>query len=266
MPNSPGLGLPNPQSYDATTTPGVVHDRVTGLDWLQSPGIELYPRASAIELCDGLSVAGFEDWRAPAFIELVSLFDVLPNEADPQNAIYLSHTFQAEGRFWSTSTVSKSGLGRLLDFTADGCGHTASCSIGVAGKADEALGGAWCVRNGQQPATSARYESSGTSVTDRRTGLVWFSVPATVQTSAYDDAVSTCQGLGDGVRLPSITELLSILVPNLDSKAFPNWASDAFAWSGSPIPIRAGAYWAAAIGGATRADDASNHNRVQCVR
>ncbi|HYQ44401.1 MAG TPA: hypothetical protein VER11_20600, partial [Polyangiaceae bacterium] len=29
VPNSPGLGLPNPQNYDAETTPGVVHDIVT---------------------------------------------------------------------------------------------------------------------------------------------------------------------------------------------------------------------------------------------
>src|SRR5215471_9261180 len=32
MPNPPSTGLPNPASYD-TSVSGVVHDRVTGLDW-----------------------------------------------------------------------------------------------------------------------------------------------------------------------------------------------------------------------------------------
>jgi hypothetical protein len=243
-----------------------VHDLVTGLDWLQDPGIELYPRADAIGLCDQLSFAGSDDWRVPAFIELVSLFNVVPNDADPLAPIYLSPTFKAEGRFWSTSAVSKSGLGRLLDFTADGCRSETPCSIGVAGKADEALGGALCVRNSQPPATSTRYERNDARVTDLRTGLIWLDVPAALQTGAYADAVSVCEGLGGGARLPSITELLSLLLPILDSKAFPNWPPDAFAWSSSTIPAKPDAYWAAAIAGATRADDAGSHNRVQCVR
>ena len=266
MPNSPGLGLPNPQSYDAESTPGVVHDLVTGLDWLQEPGTELYPRADAIDSCDALSLFGFDDWHAPAFIELVSLFDAVPNQSDPLAPVYLSPMLHAQGRFWSTSVVNESGVGRLLDFTADGCSSTALCSIGVAGKADEALGGAWCVRSSRQPETSARYQSLGGGVTDLRTGLTWLGVPAAVQTGAYADAVSACEALNDGARLPSINELLSILVPNLSSKAFPNWPSSAFAWSSSSIPMKPGAHWAAAIGGATRADEANNHNRVQCVR
>lgn len=266
MPNSPGLGLPNAQSYDSTTIAGVVRDGVTGLSWLQDPGIQLYARADALTLCDQLSFGGFDDWRAPAFIELVSLFSVVPNDRDPNTPIYISTTFKAEGRFWSSSAVSSTGLGRLLDFTADGCSATMACSIGVAAKADEALGGAFCVRGSAPLTTSARYAIEGDKVSDRRTGLTWVSVPAPVQTGAYTDAVSACQALGDGARLPSITELLSLLVPVLDSKTFPNWPADAFTWSSSPVPARPGSYWVAAIAGATRADDAASHNRVECVR
>lgn len=265
MPNSPGLGLPNPASYDSTT-PGLVHDLVTGLDWLQDPGIELYSRADAIARCADLSFAGSEDWRVPEFIELVSLFDAVPNEADPLDPIYISPTFEAEGRFWSMNAVNGSGLGRLLDFTAAGCGTSEVCSIGVAGSADAALGGAFCVRGGKPPATTARYEGSDTQVEDLRTGLTWFSVPATVQTGAYSDALQACEALGNGARLPSITELLSILVPLLDKKAFPGWPATAFAWSSSTIPAKPDTYWVAAIGGATKAELSTSHNRVQCVR
>jgi hypothetical protein len=266
MPNTPGLGLPNPQSYDAASTAGVVHDLVTGLDWLQDPGIELYSRADAIALCSGLSFAGFDDWRVPEFIELVTLFDVQPNDADPNNPIYISPTFTAQGRFWSMSPVTSGGLGRLLDFTADGCGPNTSCSIGVAGNAADALGGAFCVRNSQPPVTSERYEISGTQVTDLRTGLIWLDVPAEAQTGSYDDAVSVCGALGNGARLPSISELLSIVVPILDNKAFPDWPADEFAWSSSAIFANAGSFWTGAIGGATKGEIATNHNRVTCVR
>lgn len=266
MPNSPGLGMPNPESYDATSIPGVVHDRVTGLDWLQDPGTELYPRADALMRCSALSFAGFDDWRVPEFIELVSLFDVVPNDADPLAPIYIAPTFKAEGRYWSTSAVTSDGLGRLLDFTADGCLTVTSCSVGVAGKASEALGGAFCVRSSRPPATSARYQSTGGEVSDLRTGLIWLTVPSTAQTSGYDDAVSTCASLGNGARLPSITELLSLVVPILDKKAFPGWPADAFAWSSSGIFANPGTFWVGAIGGATRADLSTAHNRVQCVR
>jgi len=266
VPNSPDLGLPNPQSYDATSTPGLVHDLVTGLDWLQEPGLELYSRADAITRCEELSFAGFDDWRVPEFIELVSLFDVVPNDADPRNPLYISDVFKAEGRFWAASAVNASGLGRLLDFTADGCSSSTPCSLGVAAKAEEALGGAFCVRTSRTPATGARYETKGGVVTDLRTGLVWLNVPVSVQTIAYADALSECEALGSGARLPSITELLSILVPVLDKQAFPNWPATAFAWSSSTIPARPEAFWTGAISGATQAADATSHNRVQCVR
>jgi len=264
MPNSPGLGLPNPQSYD-TTTPGVVHDAITGLDWLKDPGRELYSRADALRVCEELSFSGFDDWRVPSFIELVSLFDVAPS-ADSDEPRYVSGTFDAQGRFWSSSAVTAAGIGRLLDFTADGCNADTVCSIGVGAKAEDVVGGAFCVRSDNVFPSSARYESHGNQVTDLRTGLVWLTVPANSQTNSYAHAADTCAGLGDGARLPSITELLSLLVPVLDNKTFPGWPSDAFAWSSSAVTARPGSYWVAAIAGGTKADAAESHNRVQCVR
>ncbi|HEY0467073.1 MAG TPA: hypothetical protein VGC79_22885 [Polyangiaceae bacterium] len=265
MPNSPGLGLRNPASYEASTA-GVVHDLVTDLDWLQDPGIELYPRAEAIARCADLSFADFDDWRVPEFIELVSLFEVVPNLTDPMDPLYISPIFKAEGRFWSMTAPTSTGLGRLLDFTAAGCGSSPICSIGVAANVEAALGGAFCVRNSQPPKAAPRYVQVDTQVVDLHTSLTWLSVPASMQTGAYAEALSACDALGSGARLPSVTELLSILVPILDKTVFPGWPADAFGWTSSAMPEKPDAYWVAAIGGATKVELSSSHNRVECVR
>ena len=195
VPNDASLGLPNSASYDAASTPGVVHDLVTGLDWPQSPDTTQYTRADAVSYCEALSLGGIEDWRLPAFIELTSLFDVVPSQdATPK---YIASVFQASGRYWSTSVpLSDNELGRLVDFNAD----------------------------------------------------------------------SRCAALGPGARVPSITELLTILTPLLDATVFPGWPGNKFAWSSSTIPAISGAFWAGGITGASEASASTNMNRVQCVR
>lgn len=74
MPNSPGLGLPNEQSYD-TSTKGVVVDQVTGLTWQRDADPGSYTWCDAHAYCDKLSLGGHDDWRVPSAIELVSLLD-----------------------------------------------------------------------------------------------------------------------------------------------------------------------------------------------
>jgi Protein of unknown function (DUF1566) len=268
MPNAPGTGLTKIESYDATSTAGVVHDNVTGLDWLQDPGTALFSRADAITHCDTLSLAGFDDWRAPTYIELVSLFDAVPDDSDPSEPIYISPVFSIGARYWATTppTGTNTSLGRLVDFSANDCNADAdaACSIGVAGDKTKALGGAFCVRSSAPPPATPRFEVDGNNVTDTFTGLGWTTLPDAIQTGSYDDAVTRCDAIG--ARLPSITELLSILAPALDVKAFPGWDAMLFAWSSSPIPVKAGSYWAAADGGATSPFAASTGMaRIECV-
>ena len=74
MPNSPLPGLPNPQSYD-TRIPGVVVDQVTGLMWQRSASNRLEPFTGAERECERLSLGGYDDWRLPSRIELVSILD-----------------------------------------------------------------------------------------------------------------------------------------------------------------------------------------------
>jgi Protein of unknown function (DUF1566) len=267
MPTAPGLGLPNSASYDDTSTPGVVHDRVTGLDWMQAPGTDLHTRPEANSLCADLSLGSFDDWRVPTFIELVSLFDAVPGQDAELAPLYISPVFQADGAYWSTSAVPMHvDLARMVDFTADQCGTSTVCSIGEAADPSKALGGAFCVRSTRAPAGDARYTIASDHVTDLRTGLVWLTLPEVKQSGTHADAISNCSALGNGARPPSITELLSITVPFLDTTAFKNWDASDFGWSSSTIPAVSDSFWAGAIGGGSKAALSSSVNHIECVR
>ncbi len=264
MPNAPHEGLPNSEQYDASSTPGVVHDLVTGLDWRQNPGSTLYSLADAADECAALSLAGKKDWRLPTFIELVSLFDAVPNDADPP--LYLASVFEARDRFWCSTptTTASAGLGRMLDFTADTCG-TKACSIGVSGKQADAIAGAFCVRSSAALPTE-RFNVGIDGVSDTLTGLNWITLPSAIQTGTHAEAISRCAALGDGARLPSINELLTLFVPLLDGSAFPDWPNSLFGWSSSAIPAKPGSFWAAASGGATQSAATTAIHRIECVR
>jgi hypothetical protein len=265
MPNAAGLGLPNSASYDDTSTPGVVHDLVTGLDWLQNPGAMLYTQSDAVSHCEALSLGGTDDWRVPAFIELVSLFDVVPSQGAVPS--YIASVFQASGAYWSTSAViSNDQLARMVDFGAAGCGTSQFCSIGVSGDPGKALGGAFCVRTSNAPLGGVRFDVASDHVNDTRTGLSWLALPAASQTGTEAEAVSRCAALGAGARVPSITELLTILTPILEQTVFPNWPGNKFAWSSSTIPAIPDSFWSGGITGASEASASTSMNRVQCVR
>jgi len=265
MPNAAGLGLPNSASYDDTSTPGVVHDLVTGLDWLQNPGPTLYTQSDAVSYCQALSLGGTDDWRVPTFIELASLFDVVPSRAAVP--IYIASVFQASGAYWSTSAViSNDQLARMVDFSAAGCGTSEFCSIGVSAAPGKALGGAFCVRTSNAPLSGARFDVASGHVNDTRTGLSWLVLPAASQTGTEADAVNRCTALGTGARAPSINELLTILTPLLDSIVFPGWPGNKFTWSSSTIPAIPDSFWAGGITGASEASASTSMDRVQCVR
>jgi hypothetical protein len=104
LPNHPDQG-PHPQSYD-TTRNGIVQDRVTGLVW-EHPANGAFDQrtfADAALHCADLSSAaygGYDDWRVPTVIELVSLTDygvfapAIDTAAFPNTPI---------GAFWTGST------------------------------------------------------------------------------------------------------------------------------------------------------------------
>jgi hypothetical protein len=92
MPNSPvdvANGAPNAQHY-TDNGDGTVTDMVTGLVWQQ---------ATQQSNCQGVSFAGYSDWRVPSMIELFSIVD--PSSINPSiDTTYFPNTPAAY--FWSS--------------------------------------------------------------------------------------------------------------------------------------------------------------------
>lgn len=75
MPNPIGAVLPNPSSYSVNAINGTVHDNVTNLTWQRSIAPGTYTWSAAKAYCANLVLGGYDDWRLPTRIELVSLVD-----------------------------------------------------------------------------------------------------------------------------------------------------------------------------------------------
>ena len=110
MPNAADSGLPNPESYDASSL-DFVYDTVTGLTWQRTldtavlgdggTGTLSLPWSQAVAYCSNLSLDD-GGWRMPARIELISLLNVTQDPAvDPA-------TFPGTPaeEFWTASSLA----------------------------------------------------------------------------------------------------------------------------------------------------------------
>ncbi|MGD0677088.1 MAG: DUF1566 domain-containing protein [Polyangiaceae bacterium] len=104
MPNPPSTGLPNPQTYD-TSMPGIVADKVTGLEWQMTVDSNTHDWSDAMSYCSSVTLAG-GGWRLPTRIELVSILDYTAiSPAIDTNAF----PGTPPGGYWSSSQFA--GLG-----------------------------------------------------------------------------------------------------------------------------------------------------------
>ncbi len=104
-----GTGAPTSARFDSST-PGVVLDRYTGLEWEASPLNQEFAQGSdAATYCQNLVLDSKSDWRVPSARELSTLLDpanatnLLPSSFDYVfGAYYWSSTFKAGFGYWCT--------------------------------------------------------------------------------------------------------------------------------------------------------------------
>jgi hypothetical protein len=128
-----------------------------------------------------------------------------------------------------------------------------------------------CVKAPPPSCPPTRFEArAGGLVFDHATGLLW---QQRLDPGEYmwDQANAYCAGLGQGWRVPSLTELQSIIddekeYPAVDPQAFPDTPSVVF-WTSSPRADGSGSVWYVDFFyGATDGDVTQRLYRVRCVR
>ncbi|HMY75049.1 MAG TPA: DUF1566 domain-containing protein, partial [Blastocatellia bacterium] len=215
-----------------TNNDGTLTDNVTGLQWQQGDGGEM-TWDNARSYCDGLTLAGKDDWRLPGLHESFSVLN--HNTVNPAIATAFTRT-QAE--YWWAAELRSDDTARAWATNAGG-------GSGPHPKTETVSGGgtkrfhARCVRDtGAGLSLTAIYkDNSNGTVTDNRTNLTWQQTDVADKT--WDEAITYCEGLtlagASDWRLPNIKELTSIndesrVRPSLNLTAFPNAAS-ALSWA-----------------------------------
>lgn len=154
--------------YDYTTNPDVVEDLVTNLVWQREPPAVLRTWQQAKDYCENLSLGGYDDWRLPTRIELLSIV-----HSGTQNPSIYTPAFlntQDDAYYWSASPYAgQAGHYWLVSFQW--------------GNADPDDGSqpsdyVRCVRYGENYPTadqlpSPRYVHTLDTVLDQVTGLRW---------------------------------------------------------------------------------------------
>lgn len=279
MPNPASVNLPNPASYDTSTT-GVVVDNVSGLMWEQAArgqtvtegcaadklGFLTCPNRYAVTYCAALRAGGYSDWRLPTVLELYSLTDfTLPAPTidltafpETPSSSFWTVTRQA-GHLDNAWLINFKLGGDTIDFIDNP--HPVRC-----------------VRAGMAPPsrcypTAARYQVQNGLVSDAATGLTWQATGP--DSLSYPNAGAYCAGLVGGFRLPSIKELFTIARftnaggSGIDTTVFGNDYSD---WSSSPVLGTGNGIWVLAydieMAGATPAMAATGDgtDTTRCVR
>jgi hypothetical protein len=107
VPNSPvdvAAGAPNLEKY-TDNGDDTITDNVTQLMWQKSANSAVYSQADAVTHCSGLTQAGYDDWRLPTEIELVSLVD-FGSSAPCMDTRYFPNA--SSDAFWSATPSSTS--------------------------------------------------------------------------------------------------------------------------------------------------------------
>lgn len=256
MPNPMSAGLPNRASY-VDNGNGTVTDQITGLVWQRLASGAKYRQADAARYCPTQG----PQWRLPTRLELVSLVDF--TVASPGPTINQAFPGTPGEVFWTSSPAAghpNSGWG-------------VSFEIGYADfddLADPARLRCVSTAGASAHCYPSRYQVKASGeVYDAATKLTW-QQEVTGASYQWRDATAYCAGLSGGWRLPSMTELQTLVddtKPNstIDPTAFPHSPVAVF-WTSSPVAGQPYAWGVDFTRGTTINPDVTTPYRVRCVR
>lgn len=223
-----------PPSYKVNQD-GTVLDQVTGLIWIQDPGVKV-SWSKAMEGASACRVGGFTDWRLPTIKELYSLIDFSGVDIDPMGGQGSNKPFInpsvfkfrygdttkeriIDAQYWSSTSYTSVTMGREktafgVNF-ADGRikGYPSQPTMRREGMR-EMTGHALYVRGSREYGRNAFKLGPEGTVIDEATGLMWSRLDSGTPLG-WKESLSYAQksklaGFSDW-RVPTAKELHSIL-------------------------------------------------------
>jgi hypothetical protein len=266
---------------------GTVTDAVTGLVWQAqllampnncggSDATAVCTAAQAQAYCTSLRLGGHSDWRLPTKIELESLLDCTQDTPPTIANAFNNSTYLTPAYYFWTSSVYEGGSSNWLVYF-DNCssqpGGTTStydvrCVSGT-GITPNTPADHYTIHPGTIDAGLGDAGTTEDTVSDNRTGLTWMRgfTPKMTQTAG----TAYCAQLGNGFRLPTLKELLTLVDPNsfdpsIDSTVFPNTPWDWF-WASTPVmPVNGNGFIVRFSDGYSEEDGATDAEYIRCVQ
>ncbi len=193
---------------------GAITDNVTGLMWQQTPGNRGLSRQEAVDYCESLELAGFDDWRIPTLKELFSISDF--SKGWPYlNTDYFDlagTSVSKDEQYWADSYVGMTveGGSEAAFGVNHGTGHIKAYPAKVSGP----MGNYVRAVRGNTYGVNEFVDNGDGTITDNATGLMWQQADSGSGMD-WEDALAyaesaTLAGYNDW-RLPNIKELQSIV-------------------------------------------------------
>ena len=194
---------------------GTVTDSVTGLMWQKAPNPVSYTWQGAIDYCESLELADYDDWRAPSLKELFSISNF--SEGWPYlNTDYFDiagSSVSKDEQFWTSNFyyVGTTHGGQESAFGVNhGTGHIKAYPANTPGP----MGNYVRAVRGNVYGTNDFVDNGDSTITDNATDLTWMQSDLGVAVD-WEHALLladtlTFAGYGDW-RLPNVKELQSIV-------------------------------------------------------
>ena len=195
---------------------GTITDNNTGLMWQQIPSDQDFSWQEAVDYCENLELAEYDDWRMPSAKELFSISDFESGwpYLDTEYFILASGQVSKDEQYWTSNYY----IGRTVEGgynSAFGVNHVTGHIKAYSANAQGPVGGKYvrAVR-GNSYGENDFVDNGDNTVTDKATGLMWAKNDDEI-TLDWPGALlyaknSELAGHSDW-RLPNVKELQSIV-------------------------------------------------------